>query len=65
MSMFAFGGAMGCSIFFFCSGYTMANIDTNSFWKFIKRRIIKIYPPVWLYLIIIEHSTKLERLFIT
>ena len=57
MSMFAFGGAMGCSIFFFCSGYTMANIDTNSFWKFIKRRIIKIYPPVWLYLIIIEHST--------
>lgn len=63
-SQLAFGGAMGCSLFFFCSGYTMANIETDSFWKFIKKRVIKIFPPVWIFLIAISHSTCIKDYFL-
>lgn len=56
-SQFAFGGAMGCAIFFFCSGYTMANIKTESFVLYIKKRILRIIPPLWIFLGLIYNST--------
>lgn len=56
ISQFAFGGAMGCAIFFFCSGFTMASIDTSSFLNYITKRIIRIIPPVWIFSICITNS---------
>ena len=56
-SQFAFGGAMGCAIFFFCSGFTMASIDTSSFLKYIIKRLMRIIPPVWIFSICIINST--------
>ena len=48
----AFGGAMGCSIFFFVSGYTLALSKKDNFWKWIGRRYLRIYPTAWLYFLL-------------
>lgn len=48
LSQFAFGGAMGCALFFFCSGYTLAYSQFDSFIRWMGKRIIRIYPTLWL-----------------
>ena len=48
LSQFAFGGAMGCALFFFCSGYTLACSRFDDFKKWMGKRIIRIYPTLWL-----------------
>ena len=45
-SMLACGGAWGCGLFFFCSGFTMANTKTDSFWRYVLKRFFRIYPAV-------------------
>jgi len=45
----ACGGAWGCAIFFFCSGFTMANIRTDCFWKYLLKRVVRIYPVIWIW----------------
>lgn len=52
LSSLACGGAWGCAIFFFCSGFTMANIKTDSFWKYALKRLIRIYPVIWIWYLI-------------
>lgn len=50
-SVFAFGGAMGCAIFFFCSGFTLYGSDSVSFIRYFGRRVIRIYPAYYLMLL--------------
>lgn len=44
----AFGGAMGCSIFFFVSGYTLAFSNKGNFGQWTIKRALRIYPAIWL-----------------
>ena len=46
---FAFGGAIGLALFFFCSGFTL-NISSD-FGKYMKRRIARIYPTVFSFVL--------------
>lgn len=48
LSRFAFGGAMGCALFFFCSGYTLASGSFTSFGPWLLKRIFRIYPTLWI-----------------
>lgn len=48
-SQLAFGGAMGCSIFFFVSGFTLAQSKKDNFLKWYGKRILRIYPAMWIY----------------
>ena len=52
LSKFAFGGAMGCAIFFFVSGFTLALSRKDSFLQFYGKRILRIYPAFWLYYLV-------------
>lgn len=56
----AFGGAFGCALFFFCSGFTMIASKDEPFYKYIKRRVIRILPTFWLFLLLSGewHATK-------
>lgn len=49
LSSLGSGGAWGCAIFFFCSGFTMANMKTDCFWKYLLKRLVRIYPVIWLW----------------
>lgn len=49
LSRFAFGGAMGCGIFFWVSGYTLNSCNKKTFLKWISKRIIRIYPALWIF----------------
>lgn len=49
LSFLGIGGAWGCALFFFVSGFTMANMKTDSFLKYIVKRVLRIYPAVWLW----------------
>lgn len=53
LKQFAFGGALGCALFFFSSGFTMAiKVETETFLVYIKHRLIRILPTFWLFLLI-------------
>lgn len=49
LQMLACGGAWGCSLFFFCSGFTMARMRTESFWRYVFKKVWRIYPAVWIW----------------
>ena len=49
LNQFAFGGAMGCAIFFFVSGFTLAHSKKDNFIKWYGKRILRIYPAMWIY----------------
>lgn len=51
-SYLATGGAIGDSLFFFCSGYTLFLGDNTSFFNWYKRRINRIYPTVFAWMIV-------------
>lgn len=53
----AFGGAFGCALFFFCSGFTINIKENENFWKFIIKRLIRIYPALWIFLIVTQSYT--------
>lgn len=44
----ATGGALGNLAFFFCSGFTLWFTNTASFGAYLKRRVVRIYPAIWL-----------------
>ena len=47
------GGAFGCALFFFCSGFTMAYAKKEeSFWQYFFKRIRRIYPSLWIFYLI-------------
>lgn len=47
------GGAVGNALFFFTSGYTLCLGNKNiGFGKWMLKRIIRIYPSVWLFLLL-------------
>ena len=46
-SYLATGGALGDSLFFFCSGYTLFLGRDASFFNWYKRRINRIYPTIF------------------
>lgn len=48
LSQFAFGGAMGCALFFFCSGYTLALGKFDAFGSWMLKRVLRIYPTLWI-----------------
>lgn len=48
LSLFAFGGALGCALFFFCSGYTLGLGKFDNFWIWMAKRVIRIYPTLWI-----------------
>lgn len=48
----AFGGAFGCALFFFCSGFTMIASKDESFWRYLKRRVLRILPTFWIFLLL-------------
>ena len=49
-SSIAFGGAAGCAIFFFCSGFTLIGCEKKHFIKWMLKRIIRIYPAYYFML---------------
>lgn len=49
LCQFAFGGAMGCSIFFFVSGYTIVFSNKGNFLQWVIKRSLRIYPAIWLF----------------
>lgn len=51
ISALASGGLLGDVIFFAVSGFCLANINSN-FFVWMKKRIIRIYPSVWIISII-------------
>lgn len=51
LSNIGFGGAMGCAIFFFCSGFTLFGCESRPFVEWFVRRIIRIYPAYYLILV--------------
>lgn len=62
-SQLAFGGAFGCALFFFCSGFTIKLNHTENFFQYITKRFIRIYPPVWIFLIITQSYNSWKDLF--
>jgi len=48
----AFGGAMGCSLFFFVSGFTLDQSKKDSFLKWYGKRILRIYPAMWIFYLV-------------
>lgn len=51
LCQYAFGGAMGCSIFFFVSGYTLAFSNKGNLLQWVIKRSLRIYPAIWLFYI--------------
>lgn len=49
MSFLGIGGAWGCALFFFVSGFTKANMKTENFLLYVARCVIRIYPAVWIW----------------
>lgn len=49
-SMLATGGALGCSLFFFISGYTLFASKISTFSDWIKSRLGRLYPSIWMVL---------------
>lgn len=45
-SMLATGGALGCGLFFFISGYCLAHASVNSFKEWMYKRMSRLLPPV-------------------
>lgn len=52
LQFFASGGAAGCALFFFCSGYTLQLGKKGNFFKWIFKRYMKIYPALWIFLLL-------------
>lgn len=50
LQMLGIGGAWGCSLFFFVSGFTMANMKIEGFVNYAIKKAKRIYPAVWLWL---------------
>lgn len=46
LSMLATGGALGCGLFFFISGYCLAYASANSFKEWMYKRMSRLLPPV-------------------
>lgn len=53
LSALATGGNIGNALFFFCSGYTLFLSKKVSFRKWIWRRYTRIYPSIWIALIVL------------
>lgn len=53
-SIFASGGAIGCSLFFFCSGYSLALGRVDRFDKWYRRRLGRLWPTCFMALLFNE-----------
>ncbi len=51
--IFATGGAIGVSIFFFCSGYCLAHSNAKSLFQWMQKRIGRLYPAIWISMFLI------------
>lgn len=51
VSKLAVGGAIGNAIFFFVSGFSLFLSDRRSFAKWEYRRITRIYPSLWIFML--------------
>lgn len=52
LSVLGTGGALANAIFFFCSGFTLHLSNKNiGFVRWMTKRIIRIYPSVWIFLL--------------
>lgn len=49
LSMLGIGGAWGCALFFFVSGFTKANMKTDNFFLYVVKSALRIYPAVWIW----------------
>lgn len=49
LSALGIGGAWGCALFFFVSGFTKANMKTENFFLYVVRSVLRIYPAVWIW----------------
>lgn len=49
LSALGIGGAWGCALFFFVSGFTKANMKTENFLLYVARSVLRIYPAVWIW----------------
>lgn len=49
LAFLGIGGAWGCALFFFVSGYTKANMKTDNFLRYVAKSVLRIYPAVWLW----------------
>lgn len=49
LSAMGIGGAWGCALFFFVSGFTKANMKTSSFLSYCTSSVMRIYPAVWIW----------------
>ena len=66
MPIFATGGAIGDAIFFFISGYALNySSNLNSFTKWYKRRLLRIFPTVFAVAIIHELIFDINRSLIS
>lgn len=53
MKMLSTGGALGNSLFFFCSGYALyLSNKENGAYSWIARRYTRIYPSIWIFVAI-------------
>lgn len=54
IAFIASGGALGCALFFFCSGFTLFKSVHNNkypnFYNYFFKRISRIYPSIWVFL---------------
>lgn len=50
----ATGGTIGNSLFFFISGYTLYFSNKESFVKWITKRFLRIYIPVWIFGLVVS-----------
>ena len=53
-AMLATGGAIGCVLFFFCSGYLIASAGGGDFLPWIKRRICRLWPTCFIAVLFYE-----------
>lgn len=49
LSALGIGGAWGCALFFFVSGFTKAKMKTENFLLYVVRSVLRIYPAVWIW----------------
>lgn len=65
LSSLACGGAWGCALFFFCSGYTMAHTKVDNFINYALKRILRLYPAIWIwYLITLGYQDDFQWMYI-
>ncbi len=59
LDVLAFGGAFGCALFFFCSGYCLNIKQNETFGQYVFKRLIRIYPAMWILLLLTQSYSSL------